>query len=83
VVADYERLKRIAPPGPVLKVSIPGPYTLSGRLVPGGVPDALAEMLLQIPKQKDKVYTVVCRGRTCLPPITDAEELLKALEDGE
>lgn len=36
VVADYERLKRIAPPGPVLKVSIPGPYTLSGRLVPGG-----------------------------------------------
>jgi uncharacterized protein YyaL (SSP411 family) len=23
----------------------------------------------------------VCRGRTCLPPITDAEELLKALEE--
>ena len=51
------------------------------RLVPGGVPDTLAEMLLQVPKQKaGSVYTIVCRGRTCLPPITDAEELLKALE---
>jgi len=51
------------------------------RLVPGGVPDALAEMLLQVPRPKgSKVYAVVCRGRTCLPPITDAEELLKALE---
>ena len=54
------------------------------RLVPGGVPDALAEMLLQVPKPKSaKVYTIVCRGRTCLPPITDAEELLQALEGGE
>jgi uncharacterized protein YyaL (SSP411 family) len=26
------------------------------------------------------VYTIVCRGRTCLPPITDAEELLQALQ---
>ena len=51
------------------------------RLVPGGVPDALAEMLLQAPKPNDKqAYAIVCRGRTCLPPITDAEELLKALE---
>src|SRR6185436_6265496 len=33
-VEDFERLKRIAPPGPVLKASVPGPYTLSGRLVP-------------------------------------------------
>ena len=51
------------------------------RLVPGGVPEALAEMLLEAPKPKNsEVYTIVCRGRTCLPPITDAEELLKALE---
>ena len=51
------------------------------RLVPGGVPEALAEMLLEAPRPKDSdVYTIVCRGRTCLPPITDAEELLKALE---
>lgn len=33
-VAEFERLKRLAPPGPVLKASVPGPYTLSGRLVP-------------------------------------------------
>src|SRR5205085_6455068 len=33
-VDDFKRLQRIAPPGPVLKVSVPGPYTLSGRLIP-------------------------------------------------
>ena len=33
-VEDFERLKRIAPLGPVLKASVPGPYTLSGRLLP-------------------------------------------------
>jgi len=36
VVDEYERLKRLAPKGPTLKASVPGPYTLSGRLVPGG-----------------------------------------------
>jgi 5-methyltetrahydropteroyltriglutamate--homocysteine methyltransferase len=34
VVAEFERLARLAPPGPALKASVPGPYTLSGRLVP-------------------------------------------------
>lgn len=34
VVEEFNRLKRLAPKGPVLKASIPGPYTLSGRLVP-------------------------------------------------
>ncbi len=33
-VAEYQRLKRLAPAGPVLKTSVPGPYTLSGRLLP-------------------------------------------------
>jgi 5-methyltetrahydropteroyltriglutamate--homocysteine methyltransferase len=33
-VDDFRRLKRVAPAGPVLKVSVPGPYTLSGRLIP-------------------------------------------------
>jgi uncharacterized protein YyaL (SSP411 family) len=51
------------------------------RLVRGGIPEALAEMLLEVPKPKGaEVWGLVCRGRTCLPPITDAEELLKALE---
>ncbi len=34
-VKEFERLKRLAPPGVILKSSIPGPYTLSGRLLPG------------------------------------------------
>jgi len=33
-VKEYQRLKKLAPPGPKLKASIPGPYTLSGRLLP-------------------------------------------------
>src|SRR5262249_12955340 len=66
-VAEFERLRRVAPPvfgrastaspptlpatGPRLKASVPGPYTLSGRLVPNAdYPDrwALAEALLPI-----------------------------------
>ena len=34
VVKEFLRLKKLAPPGPTLKASIPGPYTLSGRLLP-------------------------------------------------
>jgi len=33
-VEDFERLKRLAPKGPILKASVPGPYTMSGRLIP-------------------------------------------------
>lgn len=33
-VKEFERLKKLAPNGPVLKCSLPGPYTLSGRLLP-------------------------------------------------
>lgn len=35
-VEDFQRLKRLAPSGYTLKASVPGPYTLSGRLLPGG-----------------------------------------------
>ena len=34
VVDEFERLRRLAPEGPTLKASVPGPYTMSGRLVP-------------------------------------------------
>src|SRR5688572_15669556 len=50
-VEDFQRLKRLAPQGPALKASVPGPYTLSGRLIPNSqYPDryALAEALLPI-----------------------------------
>jgi hypothetical protein len=52
------------------------------RVTPGGIPDALKEMLGNLPAAGGKeVRAIVCRGRTCLPPIADAEELLKALEE--
>jgi 5-methyltetrahydropteroyltriglutamate--homocysteine methyltransferase len=35
-VQEFKRLQKIAPPGPTLKVSVPGAYTLSGRINPGG-----------------------------------------------
>src|SRR5688572_21108968 len=50
-VEDVKRLQRLAPKGPTLKASVPGPYTLSGRLVPNKkYPDrwALTEALLPI-----------------------------------
>jgi uncharacterized protein YyaL (SSP411 family) len=51
------------------------------RLVPGGIPEALAEVLLQIPKPAGaQAWAIVCRGRTCLPPVTDAEALEEALK---
>ena len=34
VVDEFRRLQRLAPSGPSLKASVPGPYTLSGRLLP-------------------------------------------------
>jgi 5-methyltetrahydropteroyltriglutamate--homocysteine methyltransferase len=36
VVEEFKRLQRLAPNGPTLKASIPGPFTLSGRLLPNG-----------------------------------------------
>jgi len=33
-VKEFQRLKKLAPVGPTLKCSLPGPYTLSGRLLP-------------------------------------------------
>ena len=34
VVEEFQRLQQLAPAGPVLKASLPGPFTLSGRLLP-------------------------------------------------
>jgi len=52
VVEEYRRLVELAPPGgPLLKASVPGPYTLAGRIEPSGAyPDrhAVAEALLPI-----------------------------------
>ncbi|WP_128545811.1 methionine synthase [Larkinella soli] len=33
-VKEFQRLRKLAPAGPTLKASVPGPYTLSGRMLP-------------------------------------------------
>jgi uncharacterized protein YyaL (SSP411 family) len=51
------------------------------RLTREGIPEALAEILLQVPHPEGvEAWAIICRGRTCLPPITSAEDLLEALE---
>ncbi len=50
------------------------------KLAPGELPEALEETLLQVPKPAGAAaWALVCKGRTCLPPVTDAEELVNAL----
>jgi 5-methyltetrahydropteroyltriglutamate--homocysteine methyltransferase len=65
VVQEYLRAKRIAPSGITLKMSVPGPYTLGGRLVPNDqYPDrfALAEALLPIVRDElDALVRVGCQ----------------------
>jgi hypothetical protein len=52
------------------------------RLEPGGIPEALAEILLQMQAPPaEEAWALVCHGRTCLPPVSDAEALLEALEN--
>ncbi|MDB6117487.1 MAG: xecA1 [Verrucomicrobiaceae bacterium] len=55
-VEEFERLQKMAPKGgPVLKVSVPGPFTLSGRLLPNAMyPDryAITEALLPIVRKE-------------------------------
>ena len=51
------------------------------RLVPGGVPDALAETVLNVPHPAGaNAWALVCRGRSCTPPVADADALLQAIE---
>ena len=49
------------------------------NLAPGRLPEALEETLLQIPRPPSGAWTLVCRAGTCLPVMTDREELLKSL----
>jgi 5-methyltetrahydropteroyltriglutamate--homocysteine methyltransferase len=54
-VAEFQRLCRLAPDGPTLKASVPGPYTMSGRLLPNAqYADrfALTEALLPIIREE-------------------------------
>ncbi len=63
VVAEYERLVRLAPPGPRLKATIPGPYTLAGRIVPGGdYPDRYAVTEALLPMVQRELEALVAAG---------------------
>src|SRR5436190_9735358 len=71
-VEDFQRLKRLAPRGPTLKASLPGPYTLSGRLIPNEqYPDryALTEALLPIVRSElEALVAAGCREITVDEP---------------
>lgn len=64
-VEDYQRLKRIAPAGPALKASVPGPYTLSGRLLPNTqYPDRYAITDALLPIVRAELESLVKAGCT-------------------
>ncbi|MCZ2152596.1 MAG: hypothetical protein LC114_01655 [Bryobacterales bacterium] len=65
VVEEFERLRRLAPDGPVLKASIPGPYTLSGRLVPNALyPDRWAVTEALLPMVRGEIARLIEVGCT-------------------
>lgn len=72
VVEEWQRLRRLAPTGPTLKASVPGPYTLSGRLLPNGqYPDryAITEALLPIVRSElEALIAAGCREITVDEP---------------
>ena len=62
-VEEYERLKRLAPQGFTLKASVPGPYTLSGRLNPNQqYPDRYAITEALIPIVRTELEALVKAG---------------------
>ena len=67
-VEEFERLKRLHTPRagarPVtLKASVPGPYTLSGRLIPGGAyPDRWAVTEALVPIVRAELEALVAAG---------------------
>lgn len=63
VVEEFRRLKRIAPDSVTLKASVPGPYTLSGRLVPNRqYPDRFALTQALLPIVRRELDALVAEG---------------------
>jgi 5-methyltetrahydropteroyltriglutamate--homocysteine methyltransferase len=62
-VAEFKRLLRLAPKGPILKTSVPGPYTLSGRMLPNKqYPDRFAITEALIPIVRKELEDLVAAG---------------------
>lgn len=72
VVTEFQRLQRLSPQGPALKASIPGPFTLSGRLLPNQqYPDryAITEALLpMVRKELEGLVEAGCQEITVDEP---------------
>jgi 5-methyltetrahydropteroyltriglutamate--homocysteine methyltransferase len=58
-VEEFQRLRELAPPGPALKASVPGPYTLAGRIEH---PDRWAVTEMLIPIVADELSRLVDAG---------------------
>lgn len=62
-VAEFRRLQRIAPAHQPLKASLPGPYTLSGRLIPAGpYPDRFAVAEALVPEVRRELEALADAG---------------------
>lgn len=65
VITEFNRLRKLAPPGPTLKASVPGPYTLSGRLIPNAqYPDRYAVTEALLPIVRKELEDLVAAGCT-------------------
>lgn len=65
VVEEFKRLKRLAPAGPTLKASVPGPYTLSGCLFTNNVyPNRFSLTETLVPIVRKELTDLVSAGCT-------------------
>jgi 5-methyltetrahydropteroyltriglutamate--homocysteine methyltransferase len=89
VVAEWDRLRTIAPDGTQLKASVPGPYTLAGRIEPNAdYPDrwAVTEALLPLVRAELErlveagcgIVTVDEPSMSCYADREDPERLVDA-----
>jgi 5-methyltetrahydropteroyltriglutamate--homocysteine methyltransferase len=63
VVEEFRRLKKIAPANIALKASVPGPYTLSGRLIPNKqYADRFAVAQALVPIVRRELEALVAEG---------------------
>lgn len=77
--AEAERLESIAIAGFAVNKTV---ILLDAiQLAPGKLPEGIAETVLAAPAPEGvAAWALICRGRTCLPPITAPEELRQALQ---
>jgi 5-methyltetrahydropteroyltriglutamate--homocysteine methyltransferase len=63
VVGEWERLRALAPEGTRLKASVPGPYTLAGRIEPNAAyPDRWAITEALLPIVRNELEALVAAG---------------------